>query len=58
MSDSTALVVRKCSPAWDRLTFELVAAGRVPVNRAWQADANRRMIALRRDGRIRGERLA
>lgn len=59
MSDrETALVVRKCSPEWDRLSFELVKAGRVPVNRAWQADVNRRMVELRNGGRIMGERLA
>lgn len=57
MSD-TAMVIRKCSPEWDRLSFELVKAGRVPVNRAWQADVNRRMVALRAGQTIKAERLA
>lgn len=42
-----ALVLRPCSPEWDRLVFELCLAGRVPVNREWQADVNRRMRELR-----------
>ena len=57
MSD-TAMVRRVCSPEWDRLSFELVKAGRVPVNRAWQADVNRRMVALRAGQTIKAERLA
>lgn len=47
MSESTALVRRVCSPEWARLSFELVLAGRAPVNRKWQADVNRRMVELR-----------
>lgn len=45
---SVALVRRVCSPEWDRLSFELCLAGRTPVNREWQADVNRRMVAARR----------
>jgi hypothetical protein len=44
---TAALVRRVCSPEWDRLCFELVIAGRAPVNRVWQADVNRRMVAHR-----------
>jgi hypothetical protein len=42
-----ALALRPCSPEWDALCFELLIAGRVPVNRAWQDDVNRRMVEHR-----------
>lgn len=42
-----ALALRPCSPEWASLCFEAIKAGRVPVNRAWQADVNRRMVAHR-----------
>lgn len=44
---SAALVKRVCSPEWDALAFELCLAGRVPVNKAWQANVNARMVEHR-----------